>query len=721
MRRYLIHVAALASLAAALACGQSLPAERPRLGYSADAFARQHEVERRYQESVTSAALSNSHRRLTARPHVAGTEGGRDVAESLRQMLIGAGLEVDVHDYDVYLSYPRRIEEALVAPTSRRLSVREPALDADPDTRHPELGDAYIAYSPSADVTADVVYVNYGLPDDYQRLASLGITLKGRIAMARYARSHRAVKVQTAEQAGAVGVILFSDPADDGFVRGTPWPEGYWRGPDMPQRGNAKYSWFWHGDPLTPGEPAIAGVTRLDPSTAPTLPHIPVVALGWGEARLVLDALGGPPAPETFRGGLPIDYRVGPGAARVRIAVEMDNRLRPIRNLVARIRGIDTPQRMVLLGGHHDAWTFGGVDPGTGAAVLVEVATRLGQLAATGWRPRRTIGVAFWDAEEFGLVGSTEFAEHKKRELQEELIAYVNTDMYMTGRFDAGGVPSLRDFLVDVTKDVSEGSRSVHDGWRASAFEREPAARRPADAGAYQVDLKALGSGADFVAFQDHLGIPTLSVEFIGPNGYGFGTYHSSFDTRRYAERVADPGFTQGAVLARVLGTLALRLSGAEVLPIRFSHYARRLTEAAAEIDATARASGGPAVDVSPLASRLDRIRDVAASLERHLDEGLATRRLPDQRTPALNDRLARLEQVLCDDEGAPASRWYRHVIYGWNIYSLYDGQPFPGLAEALYQKDAPRVTRELARIERALDRMLNEVEEAERLARPVK
>jgi N-acetylated-alpha-linked acidic dipeptidase len=691
-----------------------------RGGFSGASVPRQQDAERRFQDSVNAESISRLHRTLTLRPHPAGTAAGEEMAELLRLTLSGYGFEVERLQYDAWLSQARRIRVNLLTPVARELSVREPALDADPDTRHVELGDAFIAYAASGDVTAPVVYVNYGLPDDYARLQALGVTVKGRIVLARYARSHRAVKVHTAEQAGAAGVLLYSDPADDGAARGAVWPPGYWRGDGTPQRGNAKYSWFWHGDPLTPGEPALAGVSRRDARSAPTLPRLPVAVLASSEARHVLEALGGPEAPESFRGGIPLPYRTGPGDSRVRLHVDMDDGLRPIHNVVARLRGSTWPDRMVMLGGHHDAWTFGGVDPGTGAAALLEVARGLGQLAASGWRPMRTIAIAFWDAEEYGLIGSTEYAEHQRQLLQEQLIAYVNTDMYMTGRFDPGGVPSLRDLVADVARDVSEGpaaspGTSVYDRWRDDEWRRQAAGRQGPPPASFEVDLKTLGSGADFVPFQDHLGVPTLSVEFIGANGYGFGAYHSNYDTRAYAERVADPGFAQGPVLARLLGTLAMRLSGADVLPFRFSHYAARIQKDLDAVDrrlpAAQRAAAG---GLSTLAAR---IRETAAALERDIDQGLAAGRMPDPRTPALNDRLARVEQRLTDDEGPAASRWYRHVIHGWNIYSLYDGQPFPGLEEAIRLKDGPRVSHEVGRIERALRRMLSELEIARTLA----
>ena len=569
--------------------------------------------------------------------------------------------------------------------------------------------------------------MNYGLPADYVALSTLGVSLRGKIALARYGRSHRAVKTHTAEQAGAHALILYSDPSDDGEAKGPAWPQGYWRGEQMLQRGNAKYSWFWPGDPLTPGVGATKNAPRIDERTAPTLPKIPVVVLSWGEAQHVLAALGGPEAPAAFQGGLTnlrlgararrTPYKVGPGPAAVTLTVDMDQTLAPIYDVVASLTGTALPARAVLFGGHHDAWTFGGVDPGTGTTALLEVAKALGQMAKTGWKPARTISLAFWDAEEFGLVGSTEYAEDQRARLQEQLIMYVNIDMYMKGRFDPGGVPSLSAFVSDVAKDVPEGDTSVYDAWQTSEWARLPAARRSGSSGAFVPDIKPLGSGADFVPFQDFLGVPTMAIEFIGENGYGYGTYHSNYDSRAYTETIADPGFTQGVLMAHVLGTMALRMSQADVLPFRFAHYGEKLHDAVDAAQGWAK-DAGMSLDLTTQRAKADSIRLTATALESSIDERLVRGGVPAALAAPLNDRLARLEQRLADDDGAPDTKWYRHVFYGWNTYSLYDGQPFPGLAEALRVKDARRVTHEVLRIDRALDRMAAELVAAQALLR---
>ena len=658
----------------------------PRLGFSAAAFDKQRDLEQRFRAGVSTSEISTFHEMVTRQPHLAGTDGARDVAESVRHALAAAGLDVEVLEYQAYLSFPKSVAVDIVAPLSEPLRVTEPSSSIDPDTQNPKLGPGFVAYSASGDVTAPVVYVNYGLPDDYAQLAARDVDVHGTLVIARYGHSHRAVKLHTAEQAGAAGIIIYSDPADDGFLRGETWPKGFWRTPDQIQRGNAKYSWFWHGDPLTPGAPAVRDAARQDPAQAPTLPRIPAAVLSWGEARKILERLDGLTVPPGFQGGMPITYRIGNGAVRARLRVQMDNGLRTIRDVVARVPGARQPDREVILGTHHDAWTFGGVDPGTGTAALLELGRVLGTLRHSGWQPQRTITLAFWDAEEFGLIGSTEYAEDRTRALRERAICYINTDLYTNGRLDAGGTPSLRDLLVEVTQDVAEGSGTLYDTWRTK-------------------DLKSLGSGADFVPFQDYVGLPTLSIEFSATGGYTYGAYHSNYDTRFFVERVADPGFERGAQLVRLLGTTALRLGESQILPFRFSYYAGRLKEFVDTASTWGFGEDGRravVVDLTPANDAVARVAAQANLLERRIDDRLGSGDVPAADASRLNDALARLEQRLLDDN----QRWYRHVIYGWNIYSLYDGQPFPGLAEAIRLRDRDAATREVVRIVAALDRL---------------
>jgi N-acetylated-alpha-linked acidic dipeptidase len=673
--------------------------------------------ERRFMDAVSTESLSAIHQQVTEHPHIAGSPRSMEVADRMRRALEAAGLQTEVHEYLVHLSTPRSIAVDIVSPSPESLPVREPAMPADPDGAHPDLGPAFVAYSASGTVTAPVVYVNYGLPPDYARLATAGVDVRGKIVVARYARSHRAVKVHTAEQAGAAGIIIYSDPADDGYARGLTWPEGPWRADFQSQSGNAKYSWFWHGDPLTPGVGATAAANALDPASAPTLPKIPAVVLPYREAAKILSGLTGPPVPSGFQGALPFTYRLGPGPVTVRLNVQMDASRRPIRNIVGTIAGRD-PDRWILLGTHHDAWSFGGMDPGTGLAPTFEVARGLAALARAGWRPERSIKFAFWDAEEFGLIGSTEYAEALQTELRERAIVYINTDLTMRGRFDAGGTPSLRDFLVQVAKDVPHhDGGSVYERWRAEEWARQPVERRRRGPESFEVDLAALGSGADFVAFQDFLGLPTLQMEFDFEGSYG--PYHSNYDTRRYVERHVDPGFRVSQTLARVLGVAIMRLASDRVLPFRYSYYARKMGDF---IDAAA----GWAVDDNGrvrVATDLAAARALAADATTHAAAVEATvtrvgRAATDPvRLRPINDALMRLEQRLLDESEPPEKRWYRHVIYGWNIYSLYEGQPLPGLAEAIRVGDPAAITRETRRVEDALRRFISGLMEIARFA----
>jgi N-acetylated-alpha-linked acidic dipeptidase len=557
---------------------------------------------------------------------------------------------------------------------------------------------AFVAYSASGEVQAPVVYVNYGLPPDYAKVEAAGVDVRGKIVMARYARSHRAVKIHTAQEHGAAAIIIYSDPADDGYAKGLTWPEGPWRADFQSQDGNGKYSWFWHGDPLSPGVGARADSKVLDPANAPTLPKIPAIVLSSKEAAKILGQLRGPGVPAGFQGALPFAYRLGAGPAVVHMNVQMDASRRPIRDIVAKLRGRN-PDRWVVLGTHHDAWTFGGMDPGSGTSAVYETARALAALAKQGWTPERSIVFAFWDAEEPGLIGSTEYAEAFEHELRQKAVAYINTDLFMQGHFFGGGTPSLRDFLVQVTKDVPalSGKGTVYDEWRAEH-------KGPKN---LEVELAALGSGADFVAFQDYLGLPTLSVQYDFDGSYG--AYHSNYDSRYYVEHFSDPGFHVARTLAQVFGVTVMRLADAAVLPYRYSHYAHKISEFLDD----AGTWGVVTLNLDSAKMLATEITTRSTALERRIDENVESGRWPDASTPSLNDRLTHLEQDLLDESGSPAEHWYRHVIYGWNIYSLYDGQPLPGLAEAIRLKDPARVAQEIARIENALRRMLAELRQA--------
>ena len=683
-----------------------------RIGFSTRALVEERKAESAFAAQLSTESISRFHRDITRRPHTAGSPASMEVAEKIRQGLHDAGIETEVQEFQVYLSTPRSISAELLEPVQEPLNVREPANPLDPDSSNPELAPAFVAYSASGDVRATVVYVNYGLPPDYAKVEAAGVDVRGKIVLARYAKSHRAVKIHTAQEHSATAIIIYSDPADDGYLKGLTWPEGPWRADFQSQDGNGKYSWFWHGDPLSPGIGARADSKVLDPAEVPTLPRIPAMVLSYGEAAKILRQLRGPAVPAGFQGGLPLTYRLGAGPAVVHLNVQMNASRRPIRDVIGRLRG-KNPDRWVVLATHHDAWTFGGMDPGSGTSGLLETARALAALAKQGWKPDRSIVFAFWDAEEPGLVGSTEYAEAFEKELREKAVAYINTDLFMQGPFAGGGTPSLRDFLVQVAKDVPavSGNGSVYDEWRADAWQRQPVERRRKGAEDFEVELAALGSGADFVPFQDYLGLPTLSVQYDFEGSYG--TYHSNYDSRYYVEHFSDPGFRVARTLAQVFGVAVMRLAGAAVLPYRYSHYAHKISEFLDDAGGWAADDDGRqsvSLHLETAKALASEIATRAAAQERRIDKTVESGRWPDATTPRLNDHLTHLEQDLLDESESPAKRWYRHVIYGWNIYSLYDGQPLPGLAEAIRLKDKARVATETVRIEKALQRMLGEL-----------
>jgi N-acetylated-alpha-linked acidic dipeptidase len=625
----------------------------------------------RLKDRLSAERMADHHRALTDRPHVAGTPGGHAVAEAIAARLRGFGLGVELRRYQAWLSYPRSLHVELTAPEPQPLLVTEPAHPDEPDVPHPELLPGFVAYSASGLVEAPVVYANYGRPADFDALAAAGVPVADAVVLVRYGKLHRAVKVHEAESRGARAVLLYSDPADDGAGKGEVWPRGPWRAPFMVQRGNAKYSWLWHGDPLTPGAPAIGGARRIPAADAPTRPRLPVLALSAEAGRAILERLGGPGAPKAFEGGLGIAYRLGPGPARARLLVEMQEGTRPILDVLGRLPGVVELDREVILGTHHDAWTFGGVDPGSAGAVLLELARVLGELRREGWRPRRSMVFAFWDAEEYGLVGSTEYAEDRAAELRERAVAYLNSDMYLPGPLRAGGSPSLRGVVAEAARRVAApDGGTLLDAWKDGAWE-------------------SLGSGADFVPFQDHLGLPTLSLELGSLTAYG--AYHSAYDTRRYFERFVDPGFRHGRALAELLGRVALRIAEAPLLPMRAAPAAEAVTQAL----------GTLGVRAEPEAlSRAQAFAAEAAALDAGLDAAPAAPSEAARR--ALNDALVGAETAFAPVE---SESWYRHVLYGWDIHALYGGQTLPALRQALRSGDAARAALEWRRLAEALAR----------------
>ena len=689
------RAAALSALAAALivplAGAPSAGADAPILGFGDRSARTQRAYEQRFQSGLSAGVIRQTSRSLSRRPRLTGTPGiRRAVGYSVRR-LRSYGLKVSTPGYTVYTSRPRDIRVTMTAPYTRRLANKERGFARQEDFHDVVLG--YNAYSPSGDVSGEVVYANRGLPEDYAELDRLGVDVRRRIVLVRYGGSFRGVKVQQAEQRGAKGVLIYSDPEDDGFTRGPVYPDGPWRPADGIQRGTIEYIFQYPGDPLTPGVPSLPGTRRLAPEDAGNLPRIPTAPISYGEARPLLEGLGGPQAPESFRGGLPIVYRLGPGGTKVRLDLDIAYEQTPVRNVLATIRGATEPEHKVVVGGHIEAWTYGAGDNASGWTTIMEIGRSLGRLLDRGWRPERTIVLAGWDGEEHGLLGSTEWVEQFRQDVRRNAVAYMNLSQAGGTRFYASGVPQLDDALIEATKAVTDPrtGKPVYRVWKE--YER----RDP--------EIGRLGSGSDYTAFLEHAGVPSLDASFSAPAGGG--TYHSAYDDTYNLERHLDRGYLGHVGSARVAGVTALRLANAEVLPFHYSDYAAAVSSYVRELE---RVQGASQVDLGVLRRAARSWREASEGLEARAAELLDAGATHSRAIARVNDALMRQERALTTRRGLPGRPWFRHQVYAPGFVMGYDVQHLPGLRDAVERGDD-----RTARAQR--DLLLDSLRDAARLA----
>ncbi len=615
-------------------------------------------------------------RTLTAKPHLAGTPEDYATALYVRDELAKAGFQTELVEYEVYLPRPKRRRVEMTAPMKYRCSLTEPALPDDPDSSSPLAVPTFAAWSPSGKVEAPVVYANYGLPRDYELLEQLGVSVRGKIVLVRYGECYRGVKAQVAQQRGAAGLLVYSDPKDDGYVQGKTYPDGPWRTDNCVQRGSYRAFTQPPGDPLTPGRPAKKGVPRLSPKEA-GLPTIPIQPLSYRDALPILESLRGPAAPKDWVGGLPVAYHIGGGETRVRIALEMDYRLRTIWNVIGTLPGRDFPDEWILLGNHRDAWVYGAVDPSSGTTALLEVARAFGELLKQGWKPRRTIKLCSWDAEEYGLIGSTEWVEDHLAELREKAVCYLNVDSAVSGdNFRAAAVPSLWAITISVLQDTPDasGTRSLYANWRAQ------------DKDAPEVRFGKLGSGSDYTPFLHLVGVACLDMSSTG----SYGVYHSTYDSFRWMEKFGDPSFTRHAAMARAWALLAFRLAESSRIALNLLDYAREIECLAQEL-----AREYPQLDSTGL---LDAARDLTIAAEAFEAE-------PETKaTLAARNRLRQqFERFWLTPEGLPKRYDARHVVYAPGVFSGYGAEVFSGIRYALARNDAEDTARALAQVIAAL------------------
>ena len=683
-----------ALLAAVLAAAVAPSA--PPLGFTPESGARQQAAEARLFAMAEPARCEAHHRELTRTPHVAGTEGAERVVRYVADRFREYGLETEVVTYDVLLAFPRAVEVELLAPARAALATREDPVPGDPQTADPAASGPWHAYAKSGEVTADVVYVNYGRAEDYDALASLGVDVRGTIALARHFKGYRGGKSLEAEKRGVAALVTYSDPAEDGYVQGDVYPRGPW-GPDSHvQRGGNVYDFIVPGDALTPGWASVPGARRIAEAESEILPRIPSVPLSFRDARQVLEALAGPVRPSLdWQGGGPFTYHVGPGPARLRLKVDVPREVRPIRNVIGRIRGGDPDPRVaeqvVLLSNHHDAWTFGGVDPSSGTATTLELARVVGQLAREGHRPRRTLVFGVWDAEEFTLTGSTEWGEQHKDDLARTAVACLNVDASASGdRLSASAVPSLRPFLYEAARAVADpkGRGTVYDVWKAGAGANVRGYGVLAGARTEDPPVAILGSGSDYTVFFNHVGVPSVDMVFDGP----YGVYHSIYDTHEWMRRHGDPGFLYHAAMARLWGVMALRLANADVLPFDFAVYGRDLAAYLDDVEAAAR-DKQVALDFSAARAAAAELSALAAPAP-----GLTA-----ERRAAINRGLMAAERALLSADGIPGRPWFRHLVYA--PLPTYQAETLPGVREAVMAGDAARARAQLEVLAAAIRR----------------
>ncbi len=688
-------------------------------GFAPARVAAERALEQQMRAIPDPASAESNLRHITSVPHMAGTEASHQVAEWLRDQYRSYGFDAEIVSYSVWLAQPREIKLELTAPGKKILASPEQPFEVDPDNYNKNIVAGFNTFSPSGDVTAPVVYVNYGMQADYRQLDSLGISVAGKIVIARYGGCYRGIKTKLAEEHKAVGLIIYSDPEDDGYVAGDVFPNGPWRPMSGIQRGSVEYTEIYPGDPLTPGVAAAPNAKRLAPADAANLPRIPTMPINSQDASVILGNLGGPHVPRQWQGGLPFTYHVGPGAAVAHMKVVMDYQQRPLYDVIAKLHGTDDGE-WVVMGNHHDAWVYGAVDPGSGTATMLETAHAFGELVRAGWKPRRTIVMCEWDGEEPGLMGSTEWVEANLAELQANAVAYLNTDVGVAGpNFTASATPSLKELVRDVAREVQDPHdvRSVYNVWldRATRQQEEPngIARPNAKMTAPgQAPIEALGAGSDFCPFFDHAGIPSLDAGFVGD----YGVYHSMYDDFFWMKKFGDPTFEYHVALAKILGTLALRLDESDTLPFDYSAYAAEIARAANDLATRATKLGIGSADMP---SVTDAVAHLTASATR-ASQAMQQWTNASSDTATLNEvnrDLVSVEQALLAPEGLAGRAWYKHTIYAPGTYAGYAAEVLPGANEALDRQNAATFTREAAALAAALRRASARLDEITRLA----
>lgn len=710
------------------------------VGYSPTSSQTEREWEAKFRAIPDPGNLREDMRRLSARPHHVGSAYDKDNAEWILARFKEFGLDAHIETFNVLFPTPKVRVLEMVEPTKFTAKLEEPALAVDPtSSQKSEQLPTYNAYSIDGDVTAPLVFVNYGLPEDYEKLDRLGVSVKGTIVIAKYYHSWRGVKPKVAAEHGAIGCLIYSEPQDDGYTRDVVFPQGPMRNPDGVQRGSVMdFASASPGDPLTPGVGATADAKRLTLKEATSLSKIPVLPISYGDAQPLMAALKGPMAPDSWRGSLPIPYHVGPGPAKVRLKVEFNWDIKPVNDVIAKIPGSIAPDEWIIRGNHHDAWVNGAEDPVSGTSPLLEEARGLGLLLKQGWKPRRTIIYAAWDGEEPMLLGSTEWVEAHAEELRQHAAVYINTDGNDRGLFEMGGSHSLEQFINGVARDIEDPETKMTVWQRAllSAIANAKAEDRKELRQRADLRIEALGSGTDFTGFLDHLGIASLNLGYGGEDEQGI--YHSIYDDFYWYTHFSDSDFVYGRALAQTIGTSVMRLADAEVLPFDFTDFADTVHKYTKDLEklladkqdeirernqeleegvfkatfdprrptvAPQQEEIPPHLNFAPMENAAEALTRSAERYQKALamkQSGLSA--LQEETLRTLNAALLESERKLTNDDGLPRRPWYKHMLYAPGVYSGYGVKTVPSVREGIEQKRYAEAEQEIGRVAKALE-----------------
>lgn len=691
------------------------------LGFSAPSAAREREIESKFKAIPNPDEERRQHRIFTQEPHLAGSKRNNKLAEYIREEWKKQGLEdVVIRRYDVYGSNPKSTSLEMIAPVHYQALLRETPLAPDPDSKNPAITGAWLGMSISGEVTAPVVYAHSGNPEDYDLLRKNGITVKGKIVLVRYSNpySYRGFKALTAQREGAAAILIYSDPAEDGYKQGKVDPDGPW-GPEYHiQRGAITYDFMVPGDPLTPGWASIPGARRIHIEDAMSAPKIMALPLSWHDAKPLLENMRGPAGPESWQGGLPFQYHLGGEGVQAHLKIEMENGTQPYYVVEGRIRGSEAPDEWVVLGNHRDAWVFGGVDPSSGTASMMELTRALGELKKRGIRPRRTMVICSWDGEEVGLTGSTEWGEQFADELRSKAVAYINVDEATSGpNFHGQAVASLAPMLAETTQSLQDPSgKSLYDAWKATV-EREKAERKQTgqmnDSGVASTTLAdtRIGSGSDHTVFLNFIGMPVIGLQFDGD----YGVYHSAYDDFYWINHFGDPGYRYHTLMSQLWGVTALRLANADLLPFDFATYASNVRQFLDDLmkankfvwgqppSAVQPAEARPPLDLKPVLDAIDNFETAGKHFDETVNSQLGSEKGDPKLASELNRGMMQVERNWLNPDGIPGRPWFKHILYGARF--TYAHLELPGLTEAIEKQDWPTAKEQAAILQHALEK----------------